>query len=285
MQPDRLAIFERLRPRLVGIAYRMLQTNAEAEDVVQDAWIRLDATSDVHSVEGFLVRTVTRLCLDREKSARARREEYIGPWLPEPMEVRDPAIEHEETLSLAALHVIGTLRPVERAVFLLREVFDYQYDEIGVIVDRTAAACRQIARRARERVQARGPDSAVPHGEHAALLEAFLSAAQLGDLSELEKLLAADAELIADGGGKVVAALKPILGAGAVARFMAGIARKAWPGISVVIEPVNGVPAAIVLERGAPVALFSLHIQDGRIRRVLALRNPDKLRATSWRQP
>ena len=272
--------FEAMRPRLFGIAYRMLRTRADAEDVVQDAWLRFTRTPDVRSVEGFLVRTTTRLCLDREKSARARREEYVGPWLPEPLvEVpsEDGNVELLESINMALLHLIGSLSPLERAVFLLREAFEYGYDEIGEIVGRRPDHCRQIARRARARIQGEGGAGSVDPGEHEKLLGAFLQASRTGDFVALESLLHEDAVLLSDGGGKVVAATNPIVGRGNVSRFMVGISGKAPDGVSVTLESLNGLPGAVVRIHDQPVAAFLLHVEGGRIRRVFAVRNPEKL--------
>lgn len=275
----RAAAFEAIRPRLFGIAYRMLGVRAEAEDVIQDAWIRLSRTPEVRSVEGFLVRTTTRLCLDRSTRARVRRESYVGLWLPEPLPDEDTAaeeVEHLESLTLAMLHVIGRLGPLERAVFLLREAFDYGYAEIGELVDRRPDACRQIAHRARRRVREEGVGS-VEADEHAALLEAFLDAARAGEVARLEALLTDDAVLLSDGGGKAVSALNPVRGPNRVARFLVGIARNAPASTAFELRQLNGLPAAVVSVEGRVVATFSLQVREGRIRRVFSTRNPDKL--------
>jgi RNA polymerase sigma-70 factor (ECF subfamily) len=275
----RVEAFEAVRPRLFGIAYRMLGVRAEAEDVVQDAWLRLSRTPRVRSLEGFLVRTTTRLCLDRSTSARARRESYVGLWLPEPLPDEDTAaheVEHLESLTMAMLHVIGRLGPLERAVFLLREAFDYGYREIGELVDRRPDACRQIAHRARRRVREEGSGS-VDADEHQALLRAFLQAARAGEVSRLEELLTDDAVLISDGGGKAVSALNPVQGPDRVARFLVGITRGAPPSTTVELRRLNGLPAAVVHMEGAVAATFCLQVQEGRIRRIFSVRNPEKL--------
>lgn len=276
----RVEVFEAMRPRLFGIAYRMLRTRADAEDVVQDAWLRLEGTPDVRSVEGFLVRTTTRLCLDREKSARAQREEYVGPWLPEPLlsvSAGDGEVERLESINMALLYLIGSLSPLERAVFLLREAFDYGYHEIGEIVGRRPDNCRQIARRARARIQGEGGVGSVDPQEHEELMGAFLQASRTGDLIALESLLHEDAVLLSDGGGKAVAATNPILGRRNVSRFMAGISGKAPEGVSVSLEHLNGLPGAVVRVHDVPVAAFLLQVEEGSIRRVFAVRNPEKL--------
>lgn len=269
-----------MRPRLFGIAYRMLQTRADAEEVVQEAWMRLARADQVTSVEGFLLRVTTTLCLDREKSASVRRERYFGSWLPELVDTAprpDDDIERLESLNLGLLHVLLTLPPVERAVFLLREAFDYPYDQIAVVVDRKPDACRQIARRARDRVRSTGAGTAIDEQSHEELLSAFLRASQEGDTARLESLLAEDVVLISDGGGKVVAAVNPIVGVSRVTRFLVGIAKKAPPGTRFRLRSVNGAPAAEVIQDGAPSVVFQLDIDGGVIRRVFAVSNPDKL--------
>ena len=276
--------FERLRPRLMGIAYRMLQTRHEAEDVVQDAWLRLARADEVNSVEGMLVTTVTRLCLDVLKSARVRHEQYVGPWLPEPLRLSEESgasVEMLDAISLAMLHLIDRLEPTERAVFLLHEVFDYPYREVAAIVGKTEANCRQIGHRARVAVRSDPAAQPAAGAEHGRLLQAFLSAAQEGDLQGLEALLTNDAELLSDGGGKAAAARNPIRGPNAIARFMAGIAAKSPEGAVLTFENLNGYPAAVVSAGGRPVVAMALEIRGDRVARVFAIRNPDKLGAAS----
>jgi len=277
---ERTGIFQRMRPRLFGIAYRMLGVRAEAEDVVQDAWIRLRDTPVVHEVEGFLVQATTRLCLDRSRSARAQRETYVGLWLPEPLPeeaLADEEVEHLESLTMAMLHVIDRLNPMERAVFLLREAFDYPYDQIGDLVGRRPAACRQIAHRARRRVQREGEGSLDPR-EHRDLLLTFLQASRKGDVEALEAHLTDDAVLIADGGGKAVAARNPVVGRSRVARFIAGVTEGAPASTRVEIRRLNGLPAAVVIDGDEAIATFSLAVVGGVVRQVFSVRNPDKLR-------
>jgi len=277
----RLETFERMRPRLFGIAYRMLGMRAEAEDVVQDAWIRLRDTAEVLAVEGFLVQTVTRLCLDRSRSARVRRESYVGLWLPEPLPedaLADEEVEHLETLTMAMLHVIDRLSPLERAVFLLREAFDYPYDRIGELVDRRPDACRKIVSRARGRVRRGDVAARLNPDEHRDLLLAFLDAARKGDVEELEALLTEDATLLSDGGGKATSALNPVVGRTRVARFIAGVTAAAEGSSRVEVRTLNGLPAAVVVSGGDVVATFSLNVVDGGVNRIFSVRNPDKLR-------
>ena len=281
---DRALQFEAMRPRLFGIAYRMLQTREDAEEVVQDAWIRLSGAGSVESVEGFLLRVTTRLCLDREKSARRRRETYVGPWLADLVDTShtpEEEAEHLESLNLGLLHVLLTLPPLERAVFLLREAFDYPYDRIAEIVGRRPDACRQIARRARGHIREERMASPVDHEVHQRLLVAFLSAAQEGDVDRLEQLLAEDVVLISDGGGKAIAARRPILGPSNVTRFLVGIAGKVPSGTTIGFRQINGAPAVEVRIEGEVSAIFTLQEVDGLIRRVFVVRNPEKLAALS----
>lgn len=278
--PDAEA-FETLRPRLFGIAYRMLGARAEAEDLVQDAWLRLERAWPVASLEGFLTTAVTRLCIDHLRAARVRREAYVGPWLPEPLltDPDDPAreVERSEALSLALLRVVDRLEPVERAVFLLREVFAYPYDEVAQVVDRKVDACRQIALRARERVRSERPRREAGPEEHSRLLERFARAADAGEVDELAALLAEDVVLVSDGGGKALAARNELHGTVAVSRFMVGVRAKAPAGALWRSVHVNGLPAALMLAEGRVVTALALDVDDGRIRGVLIVRNPDKL--------
>ncbi len=275
--------FEELRPRLFGIAYRMLGDVSAAEDAVQESWLRLRRAHGVDSIEGFLVTAVTRICIDEHRSARARREQYVGPWLPEPLAARstgaDPAsrVETTECLSLALLCVLESLNATERAVFLLREVFGYEYGAIARVVGKRADHCRQIARRARARVRERRPRVEAAPGEHRRLLDAFLAASAEGDLEALESLLAEDVVLTPDSGGLAPAARRPVRGASNVARFMVGITRKAPAGASVRLIELNGLPAALVSSRRGPEVAVALDVADGRVREVMMVRNPEKL--------
>lgn len=279
----RARVFDEMRPRLFGIAYRMLGIRADAEDVLQDAWLRYRGVTEVRSDEGLLVQTTTRLCLDRSKSARRQRERYVGLWLPEPLSdevLPDAEMEHLESLTMAMLHVIDRLEPMERAVFLLREAFHYPYQRIGELVGRRPEACRQIAHRARKRVR-EDPVGSLDPREHEDLLRAFLDAAQRGDVEALEAHLTEKAALIADGGGKAVTARNAVVGRTRVARFFAGVAQSMDDGTGVVIRRLNGLPAAVVVDDGAVIATFSLDVVDGSIRRVFSVRNPDKLRSVA----
>jgi RNA polymerase sigma-70 factor (ECF subfamily) len=287
--PD-VAAFERVRGRLEAIAYGMLGDAGEAEDVAQDAWLRWQAAdrSEVREPEAFLVTVVTRLSLDRLRSARARREAYVGPWLPEPWAIRplhgsappDPqdVAATAESLSLALLATLERLNPVERAVLLLRDVFDLEYAEVADAVGRTPATCRQLARRARERAgDPRSRFTAAPE-EESRLAEAFAAAADAGSLEGLVELLAADAVSWSDGGGAVKAARKPVHGRERIARLLVNLrVRLAPPGTTIRGVRVNGRPGIRV---DTPDGLFSvtaLEVADGRIVGLHSVNNPAKL--------
>ena len=280
------------RPLLVGVAYRLLGSVGDAEDVVQEAWLRWARvdTDTVVDPTGFLVRTVSRLALDRLRRVAARRETYVGPWLPEPVltagpaapvPTADPAAEAERasSVSLAMLVVLETLSPLERTVFVLHEAFAYSYGEIGEIIDRSPAAVRQLAHRAREHVAARRPRFPADPVARRAATERFLHATLSGDLAALMELLAPDAALWADGGGKFKAPLRPIHGADKIARFFVAIGVEALaPGQAVEITEVNGGPAAVLVGPAGPVAVLQVDLDDaGRVTDVRMMGNPDKL--------
>ena len=271
--------FSAHRPRLTRIAYRMLGSVAEAEDVVQDAWLRWNAAdrTQVRDPAAFLVRTITRLCLDVLKSARSRRETYIGPWLPEP--VVEP-VEPDDGLSLALMMALERLSPLERAAFLLHDVFGARFEEVARALDRDPAACRQLAARARAHVRAAKPRFPVTAEDGQRISAVFFAAVQSGDVTGLRRLLAEDAVLLTDGGGKITAALNPILGADRIARFFAGVARK--PGY---VPPslrfqglVDGLPGHVAGWPDGTLQSVALEIEAGRIKAVYIVRNPDKLR-------
>jgi RNA polymerase sigma-70 factor (ECF subfamily) len=285
---DPLAAFESERGRLFGIAYRMLGSVSEAEDVLQDAWLRWHAVdpATVESPSGFLVRMVTRLCIDTLGAARNRLTDYVGPWLPEPIvqtisdpSAFDPAAQSEqaEDLSMAFLLLLERLSPVERAVFLLRESFDFSYREIAEIVGKTEAACRQIERRARQRLDTEGRPAPTDPQEHCRLLMSFLRATRDGDLEGMVSLLAHDAILYADGGGKAHAAGIPVAGAEKIAKFLTGLGRKARGVWEVRPAVVNGWPGALAYFEGRLANVVSLRVEDGKIRNLYIMVNPDKL--------
>jgi RNA polymerase sigma-70 factor, ECF subfamily len=278
-----------LRPLLFSIAYRMLGSVAEAEDVVQAAYLRyeraLAAGTIVESPKGYLSAVVTRLAIDELRSARRRRETYSGQWLPEPLltddGAEDPAAaaEQSDALSMAFLLVLERLGPVERAVFLLHDVFGYEHREIAEIVARSEENCRQIARRARQRVQEGRPRFEATREERARLAERFFAAVSDGDVDGLVELLAADVVVYGDGGGKAPQWSRPIVGAERVARLFAGLGRRIGElGGSLQLREVNGQPGAVVLgPDGRLVNVFALDVSDGAVQTVRSVINPDKL--------
>jgi RNA polymerase sigma-70 factor (ECF subfamily) len=283
------ATFEACRPRMFGVAYGMLGDRGEAEDTVQDAWLRF-ADAQPRNAEAFLVTVTTRLAIDRLRSARARRETYVGPWLPEPIVAGqegqspvsgdDPSevVAEAEQLSLALLVALERLNPVERAVFLLRDVFDLDYAEIADVVERTPANCRQIAKRAREHAGEPARRNAVSPEEEERVLTAFFAATTDGDLETLTRLLAADAILYSDGGGVVTAARKPIYGAAKCARFMVGIRRKLGYDPPVSFGRVGGEPAVLIHGPAGVASVMVFEIADGVVANLRLVNNPEKLR-------
>ena len=278
--PD-AAEFEALRPLLFTVAYEMLEAAADAEDVVQEAWLRWSAAdrSDVRDPRAYLVRVVIRLSLNRFRTLSRQRETYVGPWLPEPLvTVPDVAddVELADSVSTAMLLVLQTLTPLERAVFVLREVFDVPYDEIAAGVDRTPAAVRQIAHRAREHVAARRPRQRVERTEHAAVLERFRRAADTGDLQALVDVLAPDVVLVTDGGGVRKAALRPILGRDKVLRFLEAVT-PADADLELRVQLVGGQPGIVALLDGEVDSVITLDAVDGVVGALYFVRNPEKL--------
>ncbi len=280
---EALRAFEAQRSRLQRIAYRMLGTRRDAEDVVQEAWLRFSRVdlSEVREPEAFLVRTVTRLAIDALRAAKVRRADYVGPWLPEPVvgpaaPAPDEMVALGEELSLAFLLLLERLTPHERAVFLLRQGFDLAFAEIAEVVGKSEAACRQLDRRARLKLKGAPPTEAAGDEAHARLLASFLAAARDGDLAGLTRLLAADAVAQNDGGGVVTAALRPIVGADKVARMMIGLARRD-PGTTLEWRSVNGRPGVLFTLGGRPFAVLAIDVEAERIRRVFLLVNPEKL--------
>jgi RNA polymerase sigma-70 factor (TIGR02957 family) len=279
---------DELRPLMFSIAYRMIGSVAEAEDIVQDAFVRMVDTPpiEVRSPEAYASTVTTRLAIDHLRSARVRREKYVGSWLPEPLltEVRetDPAARAElsDTLSMAFLVLLENLSPVERAVFLLREVFSYDYDQIAAIVDKSEANCRQIFARARQRIADRRPRFEASRERREELARRFAAASESGDTAALEQLLADDVTFYADGGGKAPAVTQPVSGSTRVARFIIGIARqlRARNGR---LEPaeVNGQPGFRLVDAdGRLGAVLELTIVDGNIHELRNVLNPEKLR-------
>ena len=282
--PD-LARFQAERPRLRRLAYRMLGSVAEAEDVVQDSWLRWSrATDEVEDAAAWLVRVTTRLCLDRLRAARARRLAYRGPWLPEPLIEEapiDPA-ERAEDVSVAFLLALERLSPLERAVFLLHEVFDEDYAKVAQTLGRSEAAVRQLARRAKTHVQSARPRFAPDAALAERLMSAFLSAAAGGDVAALRELLAQDVVMITDGGGQRSAALRPLVGQEDVLRLIRGLAWReevaAIPPPEVRAATINGAPGLILRRADGPTTLVVQPDSEGRIAALYLVRNPEKLR-------
>lgn len=286
-------VFEAERSRLFGLAYRMLGSAAEAEDVVQEAWLRtrrLDHADTPHNPAAWLTTVATRLSIDRLRSAQRRRETYVGQWLPEPMlsgnaadegaETGDPAdlVGLNESLTLGFLTVLDRLEPVDRAVFLLREVFQQPYEEVAAVVQRSEANCRQINRRARERVRQERPAATVDPDHRKELLDAFLAALFTGEPAALEPLLHDDVVLLSDGGPERRAARRPVVGPQRVARLLSNLAKRVPAGdVAVETVVVNGQPGVFVLVDAVPLLLQDLELRDGRIVAIHSILNPDKL--------
>jgi RNA polymerase sigma-70 factor, ECF subfamily len=283
--------FEALRPTLFSIAYRMLGSVAEAEDVVQEAFLRqqraLRRGEEIDSPRAYLSAVVTRLSIDELRSARARREVYVGEWLPEPI-LTDTSVElapadyaeQADSLSLAFLVLLEELTPVERAVFLLHDVFAYGYDEIAEAVGKSEQNCRQLATRARRRIEEEKPRFEASRVEKERLAARFFAAAQDGDVDSLVELLAADVAAYGDGGGKAPALPRPVFGRDRVSRLVAAWGR-ALRELEITLQPheVNGQPGALMLDaEGRIVNVWSLDIADGVVQTIRAVINPDKLR-------
>jgi len=277
--------FEPHRRFLVGLAYRMLGSVAEAEDVTQDTFVRWTGVADKDAIaepRAYLARIVSRLCLDRMKSARARREQYVGTWLPEPFVDASPDQTFAADLSVALLMTLERLSPLERAAFLLHDVFDMDYRDVAEVLDRTDDACRQLAARAREHVRDERPRFTATADTSTRLATAFHAAMQNGDLGQLAQMLAEDAVLYSDGGGKKLAALNPIYGRDKILRFVEGVTRKPTMPIIEQAEPatINGLPG-FVLRTSEGVETLAVEIADDRIVAIYLVRNPDKLRHLS----
>ncbi|WNG45337.1 sigma-70 family RNA polymerase sigma factor [Archangium minus] len=280
-EKDAAATFDPLRPKLVRIAYRMLGSVADAEDVVQEAFIRWLAIdrSAVREPEGFLCRVVTRLCLDLLKSARRQRETYVGPWLPEPV-VEADGHEEIDDVTLPLMMALERLSPLERAAFLLHDVFGVGFEELAETLGREPAACRQLASRARTHVHAARPRFQMPKEQGLEIASAFFAASRSGDLRTLQSLLAADVIVHADGGGKKPAAMAPIIGIDKVMALHAELARiLAKQGSRLVrYGYINGLPGFVTIEPGDTLQTTALQLEDGKIAAIFVVRNPDKLR-------
>lgn len=285
----RLTAFEEHRGLLTGVAYRMLGSVSDAEDMVQEAWLRwagADA-AEIKTPRSWLVTIISRLCLDRLKSARVQREQYYGTWLPEPLleksstDTAGDAGQVDESVSIALLLVLEKLSPVERAGFLLHEVFGHTFEEVAEILGRPAATCRKLVSRAREKVRSEKPRFTVTAHEHEALLTRFLDACREGEMEPLMALLGQDAALYSDGGGKVSAVPKVLTGREMIAKFFISISRQGGPArgfYETSLTSFNGAPGVLIHVEGRVITALSLEILDGKIAKIFAHRNPDKLR-------
>jgi RNA polymerase sigma-70 factor (ECF subfamily) len=278
-QRDAADSFDPLRPRLVRVAYRMLGSVADAEDVVQDAFLRWMGTDRalVREPEAFLRRTVTRLCLDQLKSARRQRESYVGPWLPDPV-VGEEEVEEDVTLPL--MLALERLSPLERAAFLLHDVFGVGFEEVALTIHRDAAACRQLAARARSHVREARPRFQIEQERGLEIAQAFFTASRSGDMTKLGAMLAADVSMHSDGGGKRPAALRPVLGWKQVIQLHKALAVMFGKYGSALVRTVmvNGLPGFITREADGELQTTALDIEDGQVRAIYVTRNPDKLR-------
>lgn len=289
---DPAASFEPHRRRLLGLAYRMLGSMADAEDAVQETYLRWHAVDrgNVLDPRAFLMTTTTRICLDLLTSARARREQYVGPWLPEPVVdtaalAPDSHTELAEDLSIALLLTLDRLSSLERAAFLLHDVFDFSFTEVATTLERSEAACRQLAARARAHVREVRPRGATtpPRSDeidarHAQLLSAFVTATRAGDLDALKQLLASDVRVVTDGGGKVAAALNVLHGPDHAARFLVEVTRKGWrDDFTIRFAAINGLPGLIVAGSGGLVQTAAFELDGDVVRALYIVRNPDKL--------
>ncbi|MEV4576755.1 RNA polymerase sigma-70 factor [Nonomuraea jabiensis] len=287
--------FEDHRSLLTGVAYRILGSVADAEDVVQEAWLRWSGVDEaaVGDPKAYLVRVTSRLAIDRLRWAKSRRESYVGPWLPEPISTAPDVAEHAElaeSVELALLLVLETLSPLERAVFVLREAFDLPFTEIAEIIGRAEPATRQLARRARDHVRERRPRFDVDRQERRRITERFISASAEGDLDGLIELFASDVTMVSDGGGKARAALRAITGADNVSRwllsintpaniaaFMASIGMSGISDLSVGLATMNNAPAMVISAGGRVITVASLLISDGKIDTIYLIANPEKI--------
>ncbi len=290
-----MSTFEEHRSLLIGVAYRILGSVADAEDVVQEAWLRWSGVDEasVEDAKAYLIRVTSRLAIDRLRWAKSRRESYVGPWLPEPISLAPDVAEHAEladSVELALLVVLETLSPLERAVFVLREAFDLPFSEIAQVIGRGEAATRQLGKRAREHVQDKRARFQVDLGQRRQITERFMTAASDGDLDGLMELLSSEVTLVSDGGGKARSPLRALTGAinvtrfltsistpDGIAKFMASISVTDFADMSFAVATVNDAPAIVLSVGGRVVAVMALDIKDGAIDTIYLLANPDKL--------
>ncbi|HEX2069769.1 MAG TPA: RNA polymerase sigma-70 factor [Actinomycetota bacterium] len=281
---DHVAVFEELRPRMFGLAYRMLGSVADAEDLLQEAFLRWQSAEDVREPAAFLTTVVTRLSIDHLKSARARRERYVGPWLPEPllaehMPDASEAAEISDSLSMAFLMVLESLTPAERAAFLLREVFGYAYSEIAGLLRTNEANIRQLVHRARQRIGERRRRFEADAEKQRELLGKFLFAVSTGEVEALVELLAEDAVCYTDGGGEVRAARRPIHGPDKIARFLNGVSKGLTPDLESQVAEVNGALAILLRNQKGPWAVITADAAEDKVQTIYILMNPKKLSA------
>lgn len=278
-------IFQQHRSRLFGIAYRMLGSRADAEDALQDVYLRWHAAdqTQLQLPEAWLVTVTTRLCIDRLRAAKVEREHYIGPWLPEPLiaELSAPeaVAEIASDLSIALLNILERLSPEERAAFLLRDIFDVDYDEIARILDKSEEACRQLVHRAKTRVREGRPRFEVSAAAHKTLLEKFVEASRTGDHQQMLAVLAPDALMVSDGGGKVIAALRILHGAERLWRLFAKVAQRSGEHMTHQLALVNGEIGVLRFLDGKLDSVYAFVTDGARIHEIYTVRNPDKLRA------
>jgi len=283
------ALFKKHRDRLFGLAYRMTGSVSEAEDLVQETfvkWLALDKTT-IDSAEAWLIRVTTNLALDTLKSARVKRQAYIGPWLPEPLAPDPHHPERElvldESVTMALMVVLERLTPAERAVFILHDLFRFSFEEVASLLGKTNASCRQLASRARKKMGPAPSSAKVSKMDFLRVVPAFWDAIKLGDFTALSQILKDDVVLQTDGGGKAVAAKKPIYGVRAVSKFLVNVLRPGFAmaeagGFTMDQIWFNGAPGWVIFEKGLPISAFSFHLVDGRIQGIHVLRNPDKLK-------
>ena len=280
-------VYTELRPQMIGLACRITGSRSEAEDIVQDAFVRLQDTepSDpIQSVKAYLATVTARLSLNRLRDMRARRETYLGEWLPEPiLAEHEPAVRAED-VSFALLVVLERLSPVERVIFVLHNAFDLTFEEIGPIVDRDAAACRKAFSRARERVSADRPRFTVDRSRHQAVVKSFLEAARGRNLDQMVALLDDKVVLHGDGGGKAFAIERPIFGAEAVARFVLAVTERLSPNALVELTEINGIAGLVVRAAGRVIVAIMIESDGELITTIFGVSNPDKLKAPLWRE-
>ncbi len=291
MPPSRLDEFEQHRVYLRGLAYRMTGSLADAEDLLQEAYLRYrnSDVGEVHDPRAYLSKLVTRLCLDQLKSARVRRETYVGPWLPEPVldlaGVTSNETELAHDVSVALLMALERLSPLERAAFLLHDVFGLDYDGVAEAMGKSVAACRKLAERARGHVREARPRYRPSAEESTRVVTAFFDAVKSGDPMALGAVLTEDAVMYSDGGGKVPAALLPVFGRDKVARFFTGFTRRIPASWTFRVTEINGLPGLVIEDNGTPIQTSAFELQGGAIRAIYTVRNPDKLKSISATLP